>query len=215
MANAYNTKYKLTSYRELMAKPPKPAEWVLERMIPKVGVSILAGDGGIGKSWLALHLALCVANGTKFLGRFQITQGKVLIIDEEGSETSTRLRCENLHASTPIVNRNLDIRISENSGINIDNDDDFEWLLKTVKEFCPSLVIIDSLIRVHNKDENSANEMQGVLRQAKRLAHECNTSILFVHHTSKPFQGRQKTSVRGSTDIRNFVDSVLFVYKKW
>ena len=215
MINPDTTKYKLISYHELMAEPAKPMEWVLDRMIPKVGVSILAGDGGIGKSWLALDLALCVASGAKFLGRFQVTQGKVLIIDEEGCETSTRLRCEDLHTGTPIVNRNLDICFSENNGINIDNDNDLEWLIKTTKDFGPSLVIIDSLIRVHTKDENSANEMQGVLRQAKRLADECNTSILFVHHTSKPYQGRQKTSLRGSTDIRNFVDSVLFVYKKW
>ena len=206
--------YKLTSYDELMAKPLIPAEWVLEGLIPKVGVSLLAGDGGIGKSWLALHLAQCVASGTKFLGTFPVTQGKVLIIDEENHETLIRERCEKLHVGTPIINRDLNIHISANTGINIDDADDFEWLMKTVQEICPTLIIIDSLIRVHTKDENSANEMQEVLHQAKRLAEEGNTSILFTHHTSKPFQGRQRTSVRGSTDIRNFVDSVLFVYKK-
>jgi len=214
MLNNDINKYKLTSYNELMAKPLKPAEWVLEGLIPKVGVSLLAGDGGIGKSWLALHLAQCIASGNKFLGTFPVTQGKVLIIDEENHETLIRERCEKLHLGTPIINRDLNIHISANTGINIDDANDFEWLMKTVKEICPTLVIIDSLIRVHTKDENSANEMQEVLHQAKRLAEDGNTSVLFTHHTSKPYQGRQRTSVRGSTDIRNFVDSVLFVYKK-
>ena len=214
MENTNNTKYKLTSYHDLMAKPPKPMEWVMDRMIPKVGVSILAGDGGIGKSWLALHLAQCVASGTKFLGVYPVTQGKVWIIDEESSEISTKQRCEKLHLGTPITNRNLDIYISAFSGINIDDEVDMRWLLKTVKEISPSLVIIDALIRVHTKEENSAKEMQGVLRQAKMLADEGNTSILITHHTSKSYQGRQKTSARGSTDIRNFVDSLLFIYQK-
>jgi len=197
-----------------MAEPAKPMEWVLDRMIPKVGVSILAADGGFGKSWLSLHLSLCVASGTKFLGQFPVTQGKVLIIDEESSEISIRQRCEKLYAGTPITKRNLDIYISALSGINIDDEDDMDWLLKKVHEIKPSLVIIDALIRVHTKDENSAKDMQGVLRQAKRLAEEGKTSILITHHTSKSYQGRQKTSSRGSTDIRNFVDSLLFGYQK-
>jgi predicted ATP-dependent serine protease len=211
--STYKTKFELTSYKQLMTEPLKPLEWVLEGFIPKVGVSLLTGDGGIGKSWVALYLAQCVASGTNFLGIYPVTQGKVLIIDEENHKTVIRSRCEKLHLGTSTTNRDLEISFLENKGIYIDNNNDFVGLSKAIKEFGPSLVIIDALVRVHTKDENSAMEMRDVFRRAKRIADECNTSVLFTHHTPRAYQGRASSSVRGSTDIRNAVDSVLFVYK--
>ena len=47
-----------------------------------------------GKSWLADHLALCFADGGKFLSTFQCRSGQVLEIDNElhGATKAYRLR---------------------------------------------------------------------------------------------------------------------------
>jgi len=69
------------SCAELRANPPPSPSWIVDQLFPQGSINILVGDGGVGKSWLTLHLALCVASGQDFLGNFPVKQGKVLLID--------------------------------------------------------------------------------------------------------------------------------------
>ncbi|KQT78094.1 hypothetical protein ASG59_08825 [Methylobacterium sp. Leaf466] len=48
--------------------PEKPAEWLLKGWIPHGHVSLLYGDGGIGKTLAAQQLATAMAAGKDFLG---------------------------------------------------------------------------------------------------------------------------------------------------
>lgn len=56
--------------------------WWVDGLVPNGHLTMLIGDGGIGKSFLGLHLSLCVATGTNFLGR-EVEQGRVLFLDHE------------------------------------------------------------------------------------------------------------------------------------
>ena len=49
-------------------EPPRPREWVVPNRIPAGVVTVLGGEGGIGKSQIALQLAVAAATGTAFLG---------------------------------------------------------------------------------------------------------------------------------------------------
>jgi len=111
---------------------------------------------------------------------------------------------------------NVDVPLSilNNCGIRLDDNNSHEKLKTCLLEEEPDLVIIDSLIRVHGADENSASEMDGVFRQVKKLDPQLKTTFLFTHHTRKFSQGSNSPSQmhRGSTDIRNYVDSYLFMF---
>ncbi len=48
---------------------PKPREWILPGFIPAGRVTLLYGLGGVGKTILALQLAICLACNLPFLGR--------------------------------------------------------------------------------------------------------------------------------------------------
>ena len=59
---------KTVNCEQLMTTPLKPIEFCVDGMISS-GLFILAGAPKVGKSWLALDIALGIAKGEKVLGR--------------------------------------------------------------------------------------------------------------------------------------------------
>lgn len=74
-----------------LAEEPGPVRWVVHGLVLDSQFNLLFGDGGLGKSYLALYLANCVASGEPFLG-IPVERGPVLYIDVEnlGIEEMTR-----------------------------------------------------------------------------------------------------------------------------
>lgn len=206
--------YRLISYVELLADPPKPLEWLVERLFPEGGIGIIGGDGGVGKSWLGLLLGVSVSSGSKFLGEFGVKQGKVLIIDEENALTLTYQRLQKLSKGLKLEAADLPLSFLNNEAIRLDSDDSYNALKSILQKEKPSLIIVDSLVRVHGADENSAKEMERVFRRAKELTTLYNSTIIFLHHTRKLSQNYNYASqmLRGSSDIRNFVDSYVYMW---
>ena len=61
---------------------PDPLRWAVDQFIPHGFASVLAADGGIGKSFLALYLCVCVALGLPFFG-LATERRRVLYVDYE------------------------------------------------------------------------------------------------------------------------------------
>ena len=55
------------SPREILQEPPEEADWIIEDLIT-TGLHLLVGPLKAGKSWLALDMAISVAQGESFLG---------------------------------------------------------------------------------------------------------------------------------------------------
>jgi RecA-family ATPase len=70
---------------------PEPMQWTVAGLVPEGHLTMLIADGGTGKSYLAIHLALCIASGRTFLGR-GVRRGHVLYIDHELDEDEQRRR---------------------------------------------------------------------------------------------------------------------------
>jgi len=67
---------------------PEP-QWAIPQIVPQ-GLSLLAGKPKLGKSWLALNLALAVATGGVALGSVGVERGDVLYLALE--DTKRRLK---------------------------------------------------------------------------------------------------------------------------
>ena len=200
-------------YADLISQEAPPIEWLVDKLIPTGAISILSGDAGVGKTWALLHLAQCVASGRPLFDHFACPRGAVLWWDEEGSEMLLRRRLCKLHQGLALAEDALPVEFLICQGWRLDDETSLQKLSQALEKQRPALVIVDSLTRVHNSDENNASEMARLFAQVKRLAAEFGAAFLFTHHSRKLSQvsNRAGQRLRGSTDLRAVVDVHIYM----
>jgi KaiC/GvpD/RAD55 family RecA-like ATPase len=193
-------------YRRLDLNRPVPdTDWLVEDMIVRSEAAVLAGDGGVGKSFITMALALAIAGGDDtFLGRKLMHHGPVVYVDEENSEGLVLQRLNALGYDKDKHAKNLEYIWY--AGVDLLNEP--EKLLEETLEVEPVLVVIDSLSRVTlGAEENSNPDMTRLMRGGViPIARDTGAAVLLVHHTDK-----QGSGPRGASAIRNSADQVISV----
>jgi Mrp family chromosome partitioning ATPase len=87
------------SAASLKDKPVPSREWLVPDLVPQKTVTLFGGDGGTGKSLLALQLAVAAAAGGKWLGR-PVQYGSVIFISAEDDEDELHRRTDDILRST-------------------------------------------------------------------------------------------------------------------
>ncbi len=191
-------------------------EWLVEGLAPKNGLITLGGLPGLGKTWILLDLAIACAAGEKWLGHFNTEKVPVLYVDEESGDTLLRSRFSSLLAARKLDADSLEIHLLVFEGIKLDKPASVATLRTELKATAPGLVIFDSLIRLHSREENSASDMSGVFEVVKKLSREFGCTILFADHQRKPGpheSAPNSMQLRGSGDKAGVMDSVLMLSK--
>ena len=186
-------------------------EWVVESLIPRSGMMILSGSPGDFKTWVTIHIAVCVSRGEQVFGRFKTVRGNVLVIDEEDNLRDLQKRLKLLGAKDTDS-----IHYLSQSSIKVDDEPTRNAILKIVKEKDIKLIIIDSLVRVHHQDENDARGMAKVFGGLQEIL-KADAAILFTHHHRKQMgfgPNNPGQSMRGSSDILAAVDCHVTIEKK-
>lgn len=192
-------------------EPPKPIDFVLPGL-PVSCVGALVSPGGAGKSMLALQLAMQIAGGPDWLDLGRLEQGAVLYLPAEDPLPVLHHRLFALGQYLDAGQRaalERDLRLIPLQGAS-PNLLDSQWL-EAIALWAEGvrLIVIDTLRRFHDADENVACAMTQVLGQLERLAMGQGCAVLFLHHTSKlaAFQevGDQQQASRGSSVL---VDNV-------
>ena len=206
-----NQSLKVWSVDEILSYEFGEDEWLAKDLIPLPGIAALSGMPGDYKTWLTIHMALSVARGTPVFGQFETKQGGVLMIDEENHLKYIQKRLTLLGAKADDPTYYLSM-----TGFKADKEAKLQQILKIVKEKGIKLVIVDSLIRIHDKDENDASQMAKVFTGLQEITNE-GASILFTHHHRKQTDFRPNNpaqSLRGSSDISAALDSHISVERK-
>lgn len=184
--------------------------WLVKDLIPLPSMTAVSGNPGNFKTWITIALAQSIAEGKPFLDQFPTRQGRVLMVDEEDHIRHIQKRLLQLK-----VSRELPIFYLSQEGIRIDDPDSYNSLLKIVKDQNIALVILDSLVRIHSREENDAKQMAFVMNQFMQLTKN-GVSVLFTHHHRKQAawgQNNASQSLRGSSDILAAVDCHLTIEK--
>src|SRR5437899_608785 len=79
----------------ILTNPLPPISWVCQPWITQGAKTVLFGEWGSMKTWVLLHMALCMASGHPWLGHKTVPQ-TVLYIDEEMGERTLRSRLKRL-----------------------------------------------------------------------------------------------------------------------
>lgn len=184
----------------LMSKPLQPLNFVVDTLISQ-GLHILAGSPKVGKSWLALWLAVTVAKGESVWG-LPVKQGTTLYLCLEDSQ----LR---------IQNRLFDVTEDAPSNVHFCTESRIlgDGLEEQLRQFLTEhpdtvLVIIDTLqmIRGTTYDNTYANDYRD-LSVLKRLADAHGIAILLIHHLRKEKADDVFNRISGTTAISGAVDA--------
>lgn len=203
--------------RFLQTKPP-PIQWLLrwngKGSLPLGEVGLVVADGGTGKSWMLLQLAMAVGADLDTLdGLFEVSlRGKVLCLFGEDGESILHYRtCEIFMEFTQRVRQGLywdhdpdrrareldenvfivpatgdDWRLCKNEGGNLEEAPFFEELLAKAKSIPDlKLIILEPLSAIYGGDENNATEATFFMQLLYRLANETGAAVLVAHHTNK------------------------------
>jgi len=192
-----------------LAKNPGPIDWLVEDLVAKGDLALAIGEPGVGKSWIGMSLAVAVASRwDEWLGRsLHLDGSKILYVDEENPEPLVLRR---LHRLGLTQDGMKNIRFLHRQGIRLDRAP--ELLLDEALDWEPDLIVLDSLTRMHTKDENNAGEVAKLFNDGiNPLARETGATTLLLHHVTKTDSSSSFFRARGSGDISASVDTGLDV----
>lgn len=187
----------LLNSADILKYKAQAVRWIVPGVIPKAGIVAICSDAGIGKTWLALHMCISVATGKKFLNKYEVEKGSVIYVNQEMAQSEFQARLKNLGLTEDAIFYTFLRR-----GFSMEEYG--EDLISLIKEIEPTVVIFDSLIRIHAQNENSSQEMEWVFKHFIEMS-DLGSAVLILHHVTKG----ENQSYRGSTAIKSGVDLML------
>lgn len=185
----------------------EPVEWLWEPYIPLGAITILQGDGGLGKTTISSIIAAAITMGTPLPGQTAPSScANVIMQNAEDSYSKTiRPRLEGFGADCDRIHV-------------IDDDDEplsftDERLEQAIVSVKPRLCILDPIQAYFGgKDMNSTVAVRPIMKQLGKIAEQNNCAVLLVGHFHKQGSSPQYRGL-GSIDIYNAARSVLTVGK--
>ena len=182
--------------------------WVVEGAVS--GLTVLWGEPGIGKTFVAVSLAASVATGRPWLGR-KCLQGDVVYVCGEGGYPSLARRIQAALANIGVgwlemfdpehdpetPHKPIPIHISP--GVDLVAGPD--KLLEEIGDKRPRLIIIDTLSRCFGGDENKQEFMQKFVQSLDLLREVYGCALLVLHHAGKNHDIRGSTVLAGAVDV--------------
>lgn len=201
------------SGEELLSMEYKPREFLIEGIIPKATLTIIAGSSGVGKSWFSLLFGGCVSKGKPFLDKFQVKKTPVLIVESENGMNELQRRTAAL-GGKELFNEVEFLSFPEGLTLDDEHNSGLAWLADYCELHPEPLIIFDTFSRFVSFDENEAPAMAGVIGGLKLLCEKRRATLILLHHPRKA-QARDSSEradrLRGSSEMRNYADSIIFI----
>lgn len=214
-------------------KTPAPRDYVFPAF-PKGKVGLLASPGGTGKSFFALQACFQVAAGHYCdFGLSSISKhnepARVMYISLEDQAEDLESRLNALWCFYKNKKDHLDILeqlaayihiypLAGKNAVLFNEKCEETVVFSQIKEAAAEmtdlrLIIVDTLRRSHDGDENSNSYMSALLRKFEALAASTGAAVLLLHHESKAGMNDSDagaSAVRGASAI---VDNSRYVMR--
>ncbi|MFC6657133.1 AAA family ATPase [Roseibium salinum] len=200
----------------------KPRSWHVEDLIPGNTVTLLNGDGGTGKSLLALQLAVATCSDGYWAGR-KPEQGRVIYLGAEDDIEELHRRLvdicadaaidlESLHDLdiVPLAGRDALLAVPARKTNVLEQTPLFSRLEERVSDFKPAFVVLDTLSDLFGGEENQRAQARQFISLLRGLCLDHGVTILLLAHPS--LTGMSSGSgLSGSTAWNNSVRSRLYL----
>lgn len=197
---------------EDMAKPSKPKTYLIKNWIETGKLHLLFGDSGVKKTFTAIDMGLSIACDQ--IGewcRMNVKHGFVLYLAGEGQDGIKKryngwLQKHGVPSEAMkfgMFDAVFHLNEIQNKNYCIDNT------IKAIR-MCfgaPALIIIDTLNRYFEGDENTTRDMSNFINACTKINRELGSAILIISHTGNAQENKGR--VRGSSALHGACDIVI------
>lgn len=178
-----------------------PSSYVVKYVIPSPGVVLLHGDGGVGKSFVLLDVALHAALGREWCG-YRVRRRRVGMIWSESPSLAYRRRDAWLLRHGVELDELRDRVLIYPGRLNLTGSrTPLEALVEWVQRAGIDVVTIDTLRRNMTGDENSARDVSQAMWLADELV-QAGVTVVLTHHDNKAGTYSGTTALHGHVDSR-------------
>ena len=205
---------------------PKSPRFIIPDWLPEGYATLLAGHGGVGKSGIALYLAVCIALGLPFFG-MTVERRRVFYLSCEDRENILHWRlsriCKHLGVDLSVLAGWLDI-------VDLVGHDCVLWErdIRTGNTFTASYGQLEQRMTAHNTEvlfvdgisdtyggnENARSEVKRYVNALVALISPDRGAVLLLGHLAKPAAASVQTTegYSGSTGWHNSVRARWYLY---
>ena len=220
--------YTLGSLMDYSRKP----EWLVQDIWMDENVGWLAGVGKSYKSTLSLDLALSIASGKPFLGKYEVLKpGPVLMVQEEDPVWRVAHRIRAMATAKEIIGNTLSyddysfslnvpptvevpLHISIGGGFGFNSEDKLKDLEEAIKEHKPRMVFLDPwFMMAQGIDEFKSGDVSQILTLLKHWRNKYGCSICILHHFKKG-NGEATERLYGSMALYAWSENSFFVRRE-
>ncbi|HEX4028936.1 MAG TPA: bifunctional DNA primase/polymerase [Terracidiphilus sp.] len=176
----------------------KPPEFLIDGFLVKKSIAMLGGPVAQRKSIIALNIAHALCTGDPLFGYFNVTE----------KPTRTVYLCPEMGAAS-FVKRIRQIGLGEHIGktLFIQTMSEQPTALDELDGELPgAVVLVDTITRFIEGDENKSDDMRLFARKVFRLVN-AGATVVLLHHSKKGSSGSLDDGLRGSSELAAFVDS--------
>jgi len=196
----------LTKAKDFSAEPA-PIAWLVKHWLQDKALIMVHGPSGGGKTFLVLDWCLNIASDFDKWHGNKVHNGAVVYLAGEGHHgLKSRVAAWRQHHGVD----DPDMYLS-GSGCDLNTPNGYMKVVEAVSalETPPRLIVVDTLHRFLDGDENSAQDAKTMLDACNALMVEFNCSVLLVHHTGVSEEAQHRA--RGSSAWRGALEIEISV----
>ena len=212
--------------KALAERDPRPPAFIIPDWLPVGYATLLAGHGGVGKSAIALLLAVCIALGLAFFG-LKCERRKVMYLSCEDRENAVHWRLSR-------VANYLGISIADLHGwleiIDLVGQDSvlwerdprtggtftsaFGWLQERVEQHSTEVLFIDGTSDTFAGNESARSDVKRFVNAGVSLIPADRGALVLIGHIAKPTASAVQTTegYSGSTAWHNSVRARWYLF---
>jgi putative DNA primase/helicase len=175
---------------------PSPIKWLVKHWLQDRAMIMVHGPSGGGKTFAVLDWCLHICSGKPDWMGHKVTPGTVLYLAGEGHHgIRGRIAAWKQHNGVDRIGR---LWVSR-SGCDLNTAEGYSRVVDAVRALpeSPKAIVVDTLHRFLNGDENSAQDAKTMIDACNALMMEFDCSVILVHHTGVSEEAQHRA--RGSS----------------
>lgn len=186
---------------------PTPIAWIVKNWIQSNALVMVHGPSGGGKTFAVLDWCLRIAAGVEDWAGHRVKAGTVVYLAGEGHHGLRGRVAAWKH-------RHQADRLSmwlSRDGCDLNTPEGYRRAVTAIRQanITPCVIVVDTLHRFLNGDENSAQDAKTMLDACNALMREFDCTVLLVHHTGVSEEAQHRA--RGSSAWRGALDIEISV----